>query len=117
MMDIQETLTRIGEKEGIDCVLGVRIARNNVNLKQMTDPVREENRKLLEKYGEHDKNGKLIINNNGSIPLKDDKAFNEESKRLMNDSGEVELSTFTMEELKQMYPTPNQIMLLLPIIK
>lgn len=114
MADIQSALTEIGNKE-IDCLLGVDIARNNYELSKMLNPVEKEKQKLLERYAKKDETGKLITKGNGII-LEDAAKYSEEYDRLMEADAEVELKKFTMEEVKKMSPTPNQIMKLFPII-
>ena len=115
MINMQNVLTSIGSKQ-IDPVLGVDIARNNFNLMTMTKPVLDEKEKLLDKYGKKDEAGKLITDNEGNVTLADPKKYNSEYNRLMDAEGEIELISFTMNDIKKMDPTPNQIMHLLPII-
>ena len=116
MINMHAALTAIGAKEGIDCVLGVSIARNNYELMKMTEPVNNEKEKLLDKYGKHDEKGKLVTVNGGQVVLEDAKKYNEEYERLMEAEGEVALTQFAMSDIKKMSPTPNQIMHLLPIM-
>ena len=116
MVDIHEALIAIGAKESIDPVLGVNIARNNLELMKMTEPVDKERGKLLDKYGKKDENGKLIIRNGNNVQLVDGKKYNEELDRLMDAECEITLIRFTMNDIKKMSPTPNQIMALFPIM-
>lgn len=116
MINMQNALSEIGKKEGIDPVLGVTIARNNYELIRMTDPVEKEKEKLLDRYGRHDEKGKLVTVDGGRVVLEDGKKYNEEYDRLLEAEGEVTLTQFTMNDIKKMSPTPNQIMHLLPIV-
>lgn len=116
MINMHSTLIAIGRKDGIDPVLGVSIARNNFELMNMTAPVDKEKEKLLNMYGKKDENGKLIVDGEGNVALEDSKKYNEEYNRLMDAEGEVKLTQFTMNDIKKMSPTPNQIMHLLPIL-
>lgn len=116
MINMQNALSEIGKKEGIDPVLGVTIARNNYELIRMTDPVDKEKEKLLDRYGQHDEKGKLVTVNNGQVILEDGKKYSEEYSRLMEAEGEVTLTQFTMDDIRKMSPTPNQIMHLLPLM-
>lgn len=116
MMNMHSALIEIGSKEGIDCVLGVSIARNNYELMRMTRPVIEEKENLLGKYGRKDKNGKLVTDKDGNVSLEEPDKYSTEYNRLMDAAGEVNLITFTMNDIKKMAPTPNQIMHLLPVI-
>lgn len=115
MINMHEALIEIGKKDGIDPVLGVTIARNNFTLMNMTKPVSDEKEKLLDKYGKHDEKGNLVVQG-GNVILEYSKKYSEEHERLMNAEAEIELTAFTMNEIKKMCPTPNQIMYLLPII-
>lgn len=115
MINMHEALIEIGKKDGIDPVLGVTIARNNFTLMNMTKPVSDEKEKLLDKYGKHDEKGNLVTQGGGVI-LEYSKKYSEEYERLMDADAEIELTTFTMNDIKKMSPTPNQIMHLLPII-
>lgn len=115
MINMHNALIEIGKKENIDPVLGVTIARNNFTLMNMTKPVSDEKEKLLDKYGKHDEKGNLVTQG-GNVILEYSKKYSEEHERLMNAEAEIELTAFTMNEIKKMYPTPNQIMYLLPII-
>lgn len=115
MINMHNVLIEIGTKEDIDPVLGVTIARNNFTLMNMTKPVSNEKEKLLDKYGKHDEKGNLVTQN-GSVVLEYVKKYNDEYERLMDAEAEIELTTLTMNDIKKMSPTPNQIMYLLPII-
>lgn len=116
MIDIHNALIEIGGKEGIDPVLGVDIARNNFELMKMTEPVNKEKEKLLDKYGKKDENGKLIFRNGNNVQLTDGKKYSEEVGRLLDAECEITLKQFTMNDIKKMSPTPNQILYLLPIM-
>lgn len=116
MINMHNALIAIGNKEGIDPVLGVSIARNNFTLMNMTKPVSDEKEKLLDKYGKHDEKGNLVTQGSGNVVLEYPKKYNEEHERLMEAEAEITLTTFTMKEIEKMSPTPNQIMYLLPII-
>jgi hypothetical protein len=116
ILDASKTLTEIGEKENIDVVLGVTIARNNSELTRQAEPVNDQNRKLINKYGKKDEKGKLIIRGN-SVALEDEENYNEEFKKLMDAECEVSLTAFSKEDIREMSPTPNQIMQLLPLMK
>lgn len=116
MINMHTTLIEIGNREDIDPVLGVNIARNNYELSKMTEPVLNEKEKLLEKYGKKDENGKLAVDANGVVELTDRKKYYEEYNPLMDAEGEVSLILFTMGDIKKMSPSPNQILNLLPIL-
>lgn len=114
--DISEVLTSIGQKEGIDPVIGVKIARNNNELIRLNDPVVKQRTKIVEKYGKRDSNGKLVSRGN-SVPIENPEAYNAEHEKLMNAECDVNIILFSMEDIETMSPTPNQIMQLLPIMK
>lgn len=115
VLNIHETLTIIGNKE-MDCVLSVKIARNNQKLMELACPVYEERNKLAEKYGKRDAKGELATNAEGNVILEKSGEYMAELKALMEAPCEAEISRFTMEEIKKMSPTANQIMFLFPVI-
>ena len=65
------------------------ITKNKTKLKDESEAINKaseeynkENGALLEKYGEKDSKGKMIVNPGGSIPLTDGKAYNAEMDAL-----------------------------------
>ena len=94
----------------------MKIARNNQKLMELACPVYEERNKLAEKYGKRDAKGELATNAEGNVILEKSGEYMAELKALMEAPCEAEISRFTMEEIKKMSPTANQIMFLFPVI-
>jgi hypothetical protein len=116
MYDIFNVLREIGEKD-IDCVTGVNIARNLDRLADMLKPVDQAKMGLVEKYGKKNEKGKVEISKNGEFLLDDGEGYAKESQLLSSAEAEIDLILFSMDNIRFMSPTPNQIRILLPIIK
>ena len=116
--EIQKALTIAGNKEINDWQLAFKIANNNYIKKQkagkafLWGPVLD-----LKKYGEKDKNGELITSSDGRVKILDTKQYGRDIKTLMETENDVEVEHFSKNEVSKMHITPNQIVLLMPIIE
>lgn len=115
--NIQSTLVAAGNKEINDFQLAFKIAKNNHKLMQMMDPIVKVENDILRKYGEKDKEGVLITQGNGKIKIVDTDGYNRDITVLMKEESDVDLEYFSESELAKMHMTPNQLTLLMPIIK
>ena len=71
----------------------------------------------MKKYGEKDKNGELIANSDGRVKILDTKQYGQDIKTLMETENDAEVEYFSKSEVSKMRITPNQIVLLMPIIE
>lgn len=115
--NIQNTLAIAGNKEINDFQLAFRIAKNNHKLIQMMEPIVKVENDILRKYGEKDEKGVLITQDNGKIKITDTDGYNRDITVLMNTESDVDLERFSKSDLAKMHMTPNQLTLLMPIIK
>ena len=115
--EIQKVLTIAGNKEINDWQLAFKIANNNYKLMRAAEPVVKVENDILKKYGEKDKNGELIANSDGRVKILDTKQYGQDIKTLMETENNVEVEYFSKSEVSKMRITPNQIVLLMPIIE
>ena len=115
--EIQKVLTIAGNKEINDWQLAFKIANNNYKLMRAAEPVVKVENDILKKYGEKDKNGELIANSDGRVKILDTKQSGQDIKTLMETENDVEVEYFSKSEVSKMHITPNQIVLLMPIIE
>lgn len=115
--NIQSVLTEVGNKEIDDPVLALKIARNNYNLTQVLNPVLKVKNDILRKYGEKDKNGNVVMDEEGRIRIVDIPKYNSEIATLMNTEADADVECFSEEEFKKMRATPNQLITLFGIAK
>nr|DAP96632.1 MAG TPA: Protein of unknown function (DUF1617) [Caudoviricetes sp.] len=115
--EIQKVLTIAGNKEINDWQLAFKIANNNYKLMRAAEPVVKVENDILKKYGEKDKNGELIANSDGRVKILDTKQYGQDIKTLMETENDVEVEYFSKSEVSKMHITPNQIVLLMPIIE
>lgn len=75
-------------------------------------------RQLIDKYGQKDKNGEFIQNENGDIPLIPETAeeFNAKVSELESIEITEELPKFTLDEFSSVQLSPRQVYLIRPLI-
>lgn len=115
--NIQSALTAAGNKEMNDFGLAFKIAKNNHKLIQAAEPIAKVENDILRKYGEKDKEGVLITQSNGKVKIVDTDRYNQDIMTLMKAESDMDLEYFGEEEIAKMHMTPNQITLLMPVIK
>ena len=115
--EIQKVLTIAGNKEIDDWQLAFKIANNNYKLMRAAEPVVKVENDILRKYGEKDQNGELITSADGRVKIIDTKKYGRDIKTLMETENDVEVEHFSKNEVSKMHITPNQIVLLMPIIE
>lgn len=115
--NIQNTLTAAGNKEIDDFQLAFKIAKSNHKLMQMMEPIVKVENDILRKYGEKDEKGTLVTQSNGKIKIVDTDGYNRDIDVLMKTESDVDLECFSESDIAKMHMTPNQITLLIPIIK
>lgn len=114
---IQKVLTTVGNKEINDWQLAFKIANNNYKLMRAAEPIIKVENDILRKYGEKDENGELIASRDGTVKIVDTKKYGRDIKTLMETENDVEVEHFSKNEVPKMHITPNQIVLLMPIIE
>lgn len=115
--EIQKVLTTVGNKEINDWQLEFKIANNNYKLMRAAEPVVKVENDILRRYGEKDENGELITSSDGRVKIIDTKKYGQDIKTLMEIENDVEVEHFSKSEVSKMHITPNQIVLLMPIIE
>lgn len=115
--EIQKVLTTVGNKEINDWQLAFKIANNNYKLMRTAEPVVKVENDILRRYGEKDENGELITSSDGRVKIIDTKKYGQDIKTLMETENDVEVEHFSKSEVSKMHITPNQIVLLMPIIE
>ena len=81
------------------------------------EPIIKVENDILRKYGEKDENGELIASRDGTVKIVDTKKYGQDTKTLMETENDVEVEYFSKSEVSKMHITPNQIVLLMPIIE
>lgn len=115
--EIQKVLTIVGNKEINDWQLAFKIANNNYKLMRAAEPAVKVENDILRRYGEKDENGELITSSDGRVKIIDTKKYGQDIKTLMETENDVEVEHFSKSEVSKMHITPNQIVLLMPIIE
>jgi hypothetical protein len=115
--EIQKVLTTVGNKEINDWQLAFKIANNNYKLMRAAEPAVKVENDILRRYGEKDENGELITSSDGRVKIIDTKKYGQDIKTLMETENDVEVEHFSKSEVSKMHITPNQIVLLMPIIE
>lgn len=115
--EIQKVLTTVGNKEINDWQLAFKIANNNYKLMRAAEPAVKVENNILRRYGEKDENGELITSSDGRVKIIDTKKYGQDIKTLMETENDVEVEHFSKSEVSKMHITPNQIVLLMPIIE
>lgn len=115
--EIQKVLTTVGNKEINDWQLTFKIANNNYKLMRAAEPAVKVENDILRRYGEKDENGELITSSDGRVKIIDTKKYGQDIKTLMETENDVEVEHFSKSEVSKMHITPNQIVLLMPIIE
>jgi len=115
--EIQKVLTTVGNKEINDWQLAFKIANNNYKLMRAAEPVVKVENDILRRYGEKDGNGELITSSDGRVKIIDTRKYGQDIKTLMETENDVEVEHFSKSEVSKMHITPNQIVLLMPIIE
>ena len=115
--EIQKILTVVGNKEINDWQLAFKIANNNYKLMRAAEPVVKVENDILRRYGEKDENGEIITSSDGRVKIIDTKKYGQDIKTLMETENDVEVEHFSKSEVSKMHITPNQIVLLMPIIE
>lgn len=115
--EIQKVLTTVGNKEINDWQLAFKIANNNYKLMRAAEPVVKVENDILRRYGEKDGNGELITSSDGRVKIIDTRKYGQDIKTLMETENDIEVEHFSKSEVSKMHITPNQIVLLMPIIE
>lgn len=115
--EIQKVLTTVGNKEINDWQLAFKIANNNYKLMRAAEPVVKVENDILRRYGEKNENGELITSSDGRVKIIDTRKYGQDIKTLMETENDVEVEYFSKSEVSKMHITPNQIVLLMPIIE
>lgn len=76
------------------------LARNAKKLADIADDIEDKRQTLVEKYGERDEDGELVIED-GRVPMIDGAAFRREYDELIETDIEVTLDRLSMEDLEK----------------
>lgn len=115
--EIQKVLTVVGNKEIDDWQLAFKIANNNYKIMRAAEPIIKVENDILRKYGEKDENGELITSSDGRVKIINTKKYGQDIRSLMDTENDIEVEHFSKSEVSKMHITPNQIVLLMPIIE
>lgn len=115
--EIQKVLTVVGNKEIDDWQLAFKIANNNYKIMRAAEPIIKVENDILRKYGEKDENGELITSSDGRVKIINTKKYGQDIRSLMDTENDIEVEYFSKSEVSKMHITPNQIVLLMPIIE
>lgn len=115
--EIQKVLTVVGNKEIDDWQLAFKIANNNYKIMRAAEPIVKVENDILRKYGEKDENGELITSSDGRVKIINTKKYGQDIRSLMDTENDIEVEHFSKSEVSKMHITPNQIVLLMPIIE
>ena len=99
--------------------LTFKLARLMRELDKEAQLFEESRRQLAEKYGLRDENGKLMIDDEGTVTLDKNKAIecNEEMRALLEDKIEINANKIPINLLDEVELSPSQAFLIEPLIE
>jgi len=113
MVNDSEILKQISAKE-LPIKVSYAIAKNIAKIDNELKIYNEERQKLVEKYGLKDNDGKLIINDNGTVSFigEDLAGWNKDFKELLEIENDVNIHTFKLENLDGYTMTPSEFIII-----
>lgn len=101
--DIQRIYTELGNTLGkrLPMKVGFIINRNIKKMQPIIDDLNKARDEAVDKYGERDADGNLVIGENGSIKIPDAVAFTEAMAEVLDADIEIEFDKFSMEDLEK----------------
>lgn len=92
--------------------LSYAISKNITKIDRELVAYNKEREKLIEKYGEKDKEGKLKTKEDGTINILDIESFNKDLKEILDIETEVDMHVIDLEKVNvDINITPGEIML------
>lgn len=90
------------------------IAKNINKIERELEVFNKEKAKLIDKYGEKDKEGKLKIDEAGNIKIIDEENWSKDSKELLGIENEIDIHKISEEDLFKCNCniTPGELMLI-----
>lgn len=82
--------------------IGHKIQRNFKKLNEAFQEFEQSRSKLMEKYGEKDDDGNLVVDKNQRVKIVDVQAFEKEFSDLLATEVEIQLDTFAFKALEDM---------------
>lgn len=93
--------------------LSYALSKNITKIDRELEVYNKERQKLIEKYGEKDKEGKLKTKEDGTINILDIDNFNKDLKEILEIETEVDIHTIDLENINtDIKITPGELMII-----
>ena len=116
LANVWKALNKLAEKD-FSLNTAITIADNIKSMKTSIEVLEKKEKELVNKYGEKDEKGELIIGENGSVKIIDIVGFQREHDELFDDEIEIELKPISKDDLAKTTLSANDINALRVIIK
>lgn len=118
IFNIYESLTTLADKD-LDLNTACDIAKDIQNLSIPKQILEQKRNKLIQEYGEKDKNGNLKTKENGAVIFTGDNEFecNKKIAELFNEDINVELVKIKKSALKDIKISPKNALSLIDILE
>lgn len=97
---IHSALTGVRNKK-LPIKLSFILARNLKKMDGVVQDLEEKKQELIEKYGERDEDGELIVGDNGDVKIPHAKAFVIEMSDMLSAEIEMQLDTITESDIEK----------------
>lgn len=94
------TLNNVGTKK-LPVKLSFVLARNLKKLQEVVQDIDAKRNELLNRYGEKDEKGELIVGENGSVKIPEAEKFMDELNEVLNADIEITLDKVTVEDVEK----------------
>lgn len=93
--------------------LSYALSKNITKIDRELEVYNKERQKLIEKYGEKDKEGKLKTKEDGTINILDIDSFNKDLKEILEIETEIDIHTIDLENINtDIKITPGELMII-----
>ena len=101
--EIQRTYIELGKtlEKKLPMKVGFIINRNLKKMQPIIDDLNKARNDAVDKYGERDADGNLIVDENGGIKIPDAVAFTESMEEVLDADIEIKFDKFSMEDLEK----------------
>lgn len=107
-----EVLSKLTNME-LPIKLSYAISKNITKIDRELEVYNKERQKLIEKYGEKDKEGKLKTKEDGTINILDIDSFNKDLKEILEIETEIDIHTIDLENINtDIKITPGELMII-----
>jgi hypothetical protein len=109
LVESNDSLKKLNTAEGLPFKTALSIARDIKNIEEVLQVYENKRKELVNKYGEKDENGELVIKDD-SVKLTDRAAFVNEFNALAMEDVDIEIKKISVDDLENVTSlTPSDI--------